>query len=151
MSVKFIFKDAGLNKLIKRMNALNAKKVHVGVFSNTDRGGIPMVELAAVHEFGSPKNNIPRRSFIADTFNNRGVKRAQAKAAAKVANLVINNKLSPVRGVELLGQLGVTQVKSAINNGIKPPLKPATVARKGHSKQLIDTGKLLNSIEAKVV
>ena len=55
MSVRFIIKDNIFKKVLKRMRKLGTTNVEVGVFSNEDRGGITMVELAAVHEFGSPK------------------------------------------------------------------------------------------------
>ena len=37
----------------------------------------------------------------------------------------------------------------AIDSGIPPELKPATVARKGSTKQLIDTGVLKSSLTTK--
>jgi hypothetical protein len=41
-------------------------------------------------------------------------------------------------------------IKQRIANGIAPPNSPYTIARKGSSKPLIDTGQLRNSITYQV-
>lgn len=149
-------------KLLKRITRSRAR-VRVGVLQSGDggtvHGEITMVELAAIHEFGAPKANIPERSFIRRTFiDNRGeLKQMQAQLARAIitGGKGVNQHTTgmTVRGaMEILGTWGAAKVKNTISQtDIPPPLKEATIAAKGSSKPLVDTGQLLQSITYEVV
>jgi hypothetical protein len=49
---------------------------------------------------------------------------------------------------DALGQQMVSDVNQTVRSGagVPPPLKPATIARKGSSRPLVDTGRLLSAI-----
>ncbi|MDF7681191.1 hypothetical protein PT300_11600 [Enterobacteriaceae bacterium ESL0689] len=49
-----------------------------------------------------------------------------------------------------MGEKLAGEVKRKIQSGIAPPLDPKTIARKGSSRPLIDTGNLLQSITYEV-
>lgn len=110
--------------------------------------GLSVLEIAAVHEFGAPSVGIPERSFIRRTFANKSAEMAKIcgqLAAQFLAGLPLEKALGK------LGLWGQNAVKQTITkDGVPPPLKPATIKRKGSSRPLVDTGQLLNSITFKV-
>lgn len=112
---------------------------------------ISMIELAAIHEFGSPAANIPERSFIRSTFERTEVRAALNKAAAKAVKVILAGKLT---GEQALGQIGAwaaNQVKMTIRNRMttgpaEQALATDTIIRKGSTLPLVDTGRLLGAI-----
>lgn len=114
-------------------------------------GGITMIELAAIHEFGSPEAGIPQRSFIRSTFNRNDVRREMGELAGKLVTKVIHGmKLQTALG--LMGAWGTAQIKNTINNRLttgpeNQELKPATIKAKGSTLPLVDTGRLINAIQ----
>lgn len=113
-------------------------------------------QLATIHEFGKvinqPKLNrtivIPERSFLRATIDQ--YREAIARRQVLLSQGFILGKFELRPAMELLGQYVVGLVKQRIANGIAPPNRPSTIARKGSSKPLIDTGQLRNSITYKV-
>lgn len=131
--------------------------VHVGVLA--DNGGtavhpgsnITMIELAAVHEFGSPKNHIPQRSFIRATFERPETYKTLQSMGAKYAKAIVNGKMNAEQALGRIGAWAASQIKATIKNrqttGPDPQeLKPATIERKGSTLPLVDTGRLINAI-----
>ena len=62
--------DRKWRKLLSNVKGAKESHVLVGVFASagdTEGGEFSLAELAAVHEFGSPENGIPERSFIRST------------------------------------------------------------------------------------
>lgn len=114
-------------------------------------GDMTMVELAAIHEFGSPAANIPERSFIRATIHAQGdeIKTFLRKAA----KAVVRGDVKVERVLNVLGTKLAADMKKLITtgDGIPPPLKDATVRAKGSSRPLVDTGQLKNSITHVVV
>lgn len=111
-------------------------------------GDATLVEIAAFHEFGTI--DVPERSFIRRTFTTRT---ADLNAViATIVRGVVAGSLDVKRGIGLLGAWGAAAVKNTITaSDIPPPLKPATIAAKGSTKPLVDTGQLLNSITWEIV
>jgi phage gpG-like protein len=119
---------------------------------NTD-GGSPMtlVEIAAVHEFGSRDGRIPERSFLRSTFLIRRVN-ALAAMQTKLAKAIVTDGMDPSKALAILGAWGAAEVKNTFTEiDIPPPLAESTIARKGSSRPLVDTGLLKNSISYEVV
>lgn len=145
-------------KLRERMNESASKHPHVNVGVLADKGGdavhenehgdeITLVELAAVHEFGTA--TVPERSFIRRTFEEK--KAELARIIKTLAGKVVKGTLTEDKALELLGQWAAAEVKKTITqHDIPPPLADETVARKGSSKPLVDTGQLLNAITYQV-
>lgn len=143
-------KYTGLHKRMKKL--FNAKDPHVKVGillakggGKTREGGITMVELAAIHEFGSPKANIPQRSFIRSAFQDPT---ELQKISTRVVKALIDGKVDLSEALDIIGSWGATQVRNNVTqgDGIAPPLKPETVQKKGSSRPLIDTGRMINSV-----
>lgn len=146
---------------LQRALAINSKAaqeshVKVGIIAKKGGnqpaadGGITMIELAAIHEFGSPAAGIPQRSFIRSTFARDDVRKHMGELTGKLVTKVIHGmKLQTALG--LLGAWGVSQIKSTIKErqttGPEPQRNAdATIARKGSDLPLVDTGRLLNAL-----
>jgi hypothetical protein len=109
------------------------------------------VELAVIHEYGAPAAGIPERSFLRSTFfGGRPTYIAMLRVLLKK---VYEQKMELKRALGLVGSKIAGDVKRRITQGagIPPPLKSATIARKGSSRPLVDTGQLKNSITWEVV
>lgn len=149
MSVEFTVDDEAFKKLISKLEQASIKRVKIGVFSGTGEreGGITGVELAAIHEFGSPAAGIPQRSFIRSTFENN--KPDVARITGQLASKIIKGA-NVAQAYAVLGTWATAQVKNTIVSGgghaSWKPLAAETIARKGSSSPLIDTGRLLSSI-----
>jgi hypothetical protein len=123
--------------------APRAVRISVGV--HEDRMGQPhgegltIGELATVHEFGT--GTVPARSFVRAWFDEKQEEAAnilkRAVAAAK-GNLEQAGRMAALRMA--------ASMQERIANRIAPPLKPATIARKGSDVPLIDQGILRGSL-----
>lgn len=113
-----------------------------------NRDGLTNVALATIHEFGLPDVGIPERSFIRATIDANQAK--YFRFVQKLSGKVILGEMTEERALNLLGLLVVSDIQARIEAGISPELKPATIARKGSSKPLIDSGILKNSITHEV-
>lgn len=154
---------AGWDRLRKCLAEATVKHVKVGVLAahggNEKReGGITMVELAAIHEFGSPKANIPERSFIRRTFKLK--KRQMAEVSQKLARGLLTEKITVERAYAILGAWGAAEVKKTIvDHKVRPLTSKATNRAKNRragkppgakTTTLIDTGRMMNSITFQV-
>jgi len=103
---------------------------------------IPVAAVAAIHEFGSPRRNIPKRSFLLEP-----IKRELPKIAQKAKNLndmglMLENACKDEIETEGHGSWdGFSD-----NYRTRPSGQPVD----GSSKLLMDTGLLLKSITHKV-
>jgi hypothetical protein len=146
------------NKLVKRLGQLAQKRVKVGVLEET--GGnklhpdsnLTLIELAAVHEFGSEKAGIPERSFIRSTAERSDVIRGYQTLAAEQVREVVAGK-SANAALNEMGAYLAEKTKETIIEGRTsgPPLKQETIDRKGSSTPLLDTGALVDAIQHKIV
>jgi hypothetical protein len=140
-----------LKSQIERVGNMHAR---VGIFSDkggsADHDGSTILEIAAVHEFGSPKNNIPERSFIRSTFDKK--EKELTRVVAGLSNKVMEMKMSFEKAYDILGTWGAGQVKASVQSGphLPPPLKPATIARKKSTRPLIDTGRMIGAVTHEV-
>lgn len=146
MGSKIIDRDRGMKEIMKNLEKLKGKPhVVVGILGEaSDDFNLP--KLAALHEFGNPDNNLPARSFLRAT-HDKHLKANQALLSKLKKKLL---KKDPSKILKVLGEVISKQVVEAMNNGIGPELKPATIRRKKSSKPLIDTGHLKASVTFEV-
>lgn len=113
-------------------------------------GPITNASLALIHDKGSPARNIPARPFMEP-----GIKKAMPRIRdlmKQVGVAAIAGNLSAVqRGFESVGLTAQSAIRSRINEGIPPALKPSTIRarkRKGFqgTKPLVRSGQLRNAI-----
>lgn len=126
------------------MKALDDKEVAVGFNeqSGVEKDGTSTVDVAAWNEYGTKK--IPSRPFLRQTVEDQGDKIQRIGAGAVAAALDQGGGSEAV-----LNQLGVSMkgaIQRQIVKGDFVPNAPSTVAAKGSSKPLIDTGHMRQSI-----
>lgn len=183
MSVK-LSKNVGVNtklwdQLVARLPEVANARVRVGVLA--DKGGqetqpgsdITMIELAAIHEFGTTiqlgeRSNlktkrtigattirIPERSFIRSTFERAEVvKGIMAVARRGARELLVNGPLRADAIERALGRLGLyaaTQIRDTIRKRLTTGPEdqanaPSTIAKKKSTLPLVDTGRLINAV-----
>lgn len=129
------------------------RKLQVGFFSTAryddDKGtNKPVAGVAAVHELGSTKRNIPARSFMRTTAEENQKEWAGIFADAMTA--VIEGQISADDALNQIGSYVVGQVQGKIEEIQEPKLKDATVERKGFAKPLIQSGLMKDSLTHKV-
>ncbi len=128
-------------------------KVRVGIFVGQKEATEEIVEIATIHEFGTRETvdadgishqRIVARSYIRSTMKER---RAELQPiVTKAVRLMTSRKLAVHAGLSLIGAYLANAIKTKIVNGPFTPLKPATIARKGSDKPLIDTAQMKNSV-----
>lgn len=156
MAAKVTDTDRGARAAIDAAKALARYAVRVGILADapkktgtrTGKRGrqiqqaATLAEVAAAHEFGTDK--IPQRSFIRATMD---LHRADIMAMmSSLVALVVAGKIDARTACERLGIYAQGLVQARIAEGIAPELAPSTIARKGSSKQLVDSGQLRSSI-----
>ena len=146
--------DRGLKKLLRDLETLGKSKIKVGIqgpkAGEVHRGSaLTMVELGTIHEYGAPAANVPQRSFLRGTLDeNPG---QWSKELDKQTARVAKEGANPKQALMVVAEKLRTAVLDRIDRGIPPPLKDATIARKGgETTPLIDTGALRGSITATV-
>ena len=154
--------------LVRELNYLATHKVHIGIFADASRdGAVPMLVIAAANEFGAkiPKRQarfedlddenpekwviIPERSYLRAWFD-ENVDVLQA-TMERLLGQVVEGKISGRAALETIGGYVVTQVQAYMVDLKTPPNAPSTIARKGSSNPLIDTGQLKDAITWRVV
>lgn len=148
---KIIEKDMGW-KAIKKAMMEKPTYVDVGLLENADPRDSEMdnVAIGTVHEFGSSKANIPERSFIRSTVDEK--ERTYKKLLSKVAGDVIDHKSDgPLKpGLNAVGSKVKSDIRSKIRGQIPPPNAPSTISKKGSSTPLIDSGQLVQALDHEV-
>ncbi|MCM3488783.1 hypothetical protein M3689_05610 [Alkalihalophilus marmarensis] len=141
MSIK-ISDTNNIPKALKGLSSVKGKKLETGVF-----GDGHMAMIAAAHEFGSPKNNIPERSFLRSAHDEHS-----SEIVDKFEKL-LPDIIEGVDGEAVLEGLGLEfsgRVQAKLREIQSPPLQPETIKRKKSSNPLIDEGNLVGSIEHRV-
>lgn len=141
----------GGGKFIKALESIatslsKAKSVQVGFFENAKYpDGTSVAMVAAIQNYGAPKVGIPPRPF----FSNMIAEKSPSWPAAIEANLKATNYDAELT-LERVGQGIADQLKQSIRDTNSPPLKQATIDRKGFDKPLIDTAHMINSVTFQV-
>ncbi len=135
------------DKLLAKAHELDKLHVRVGVLSSkggdVKDGEFTLCELAAVHELGTEDGHIPARAPIQTTFYLRR-KQELIELQGKLAKQIVTGGMDPKRAMGILGSWGANAIKRTITEGegLPPPNAPSTIAAKGSSRPLVDTGQL---------
>lgn len=149
MSVTVKDTDMGWDKIMKELekiarddNTLTAGFIEGQggdqVHTNTD---LTNAELAAIHEFGSPQNNLPERPFM-----RQGTEKAKDKvnlAILKGSKELFAGREDGKGILEAVGEIYVEAIKAEITSGELQPTKDGR-------KPLYDTGELHRNITYKI-
>lgn len=128
-------------RILADLKELMETSASIGVIGKDDSD---LLLIANVHEFGAPKAGIPERSYIRAGYDKNVDK--YIKKAEGYLQEVLDGKIEARSLYTKLGQTMAQDIQKHIKGSIPPPLKPATVKRKGSSLPLVDTGRLLGSI-----
>ena len=149
-SVKISKEDKKLREWIKRIG--KNVKIKVGVLgtapgrtkTKTESGGtIPTPqEVATWNEQGTSR--IPARSFIRAPFEANAV--ANQAFAKEGLQRAVRGEYTFTQIMNRLGLRIVGQMVTAMSAGVAPANAASTIARKGSSKPLIDTGQMRSSV-----
>lgn len=136
--------EAALNAIAKRLK--RGAVVKVGFLEKaTYPDGTRVALVAAIQDFGAPSVGIPPRPF----FRNMVADKKDEWPAA-VEGLLKKTDYDVDQTLALMGEGIAGQLRQSIVDTNDPPLKPATIARKGSAKPLVDTGNMLNSVDYEV-
>jgi len=143
-------KDLGMNKIREEFASLGGYEVTVGVHgkdATTYEGntGEPLTTamVAFFNEFGT--ESTPERSFLRSTMIEK--EPDYIKLDERLINLIIDGKLDALKANEVLGQQAKKDVQQKIVDIKEPPNSEKTIAAKGSSNPLIDTGQMRQSID----
>ena len=146
--VKITDTDRGLAKVLSLQDEPR-RTIRLGWDEESgEEHGVSMVELATVHELGTA--TIPARHPLLRAANatspqvERQLERLAAGALGRGAKLA--------EGMDKLARETEQAAREYLKGGpyLAPPLAPQTAADKGHSRPLLDTGALIESLKAKV-
>jgi hypothetical protein len=98
--------------------------------------------VAAIQNFGAPAANIPARPFFSNM-----VRTKSPTWGESLGNLLQKANYDGQKALNGLGYGISAQLQQSIEDTNSPPLSPATIAAKGVSKPLIDTGHMQNSVQ----
>jgi len=134
-----------LREIAQRIKS--AEAVRVGFLEGaTYPDGTSVGLIAAIQEFGASSQGIPPRPFFRTMIAAKKREWGPALAGELKASDYDAKKALGVLGEGIAGQL-----RQSIIDLISPPLAPATIARKGSDKPLVDTGHMLDSVDKEVV
>ncbi len=140
----------GLNEALRRLLDAQRKDILVGVPADkTLRAGESMnnASLLFIHTNGSPLRNIPARPVIEPALAYYGDKIAE-QIAGMLRAAATGNARHVEQYMHRIGLAGQNAAREWFTNPANgwAPNSPLTVARKGSSQPLIDTGSLRKSM-----
>lgn len=149
---EFRDKDRGWKRIKRETKALTRKAVKVGIQSD----GGDLIMRAFWNEYGTEGGAsgggwggpVPARPFISTAFDENRDNLNSMKS--RLWGGVIDGKLTANRAAALLGEHHQNQVQAKITSIDAPPNSPVTVALKGSSNPLIDSGEMRAAIRYEV-
>lgn len=147
MPKNIIDNDLGMQRIKKEFASLGKHEVTIGIHGKDskpyDGKKTTTAQVAAANEFGT--ETIPERSFLRSTVAENESK--YIKLDERLIGLIIDGKLDTKQASEVLGQQVKKDVQQKIVDLRTPPNSPKTIAAKGSSNPLIDTGQMRQSID----
>lgn len=162
MGVKWKTKKDDLGKMEKSVKGLNGRKVFVGVIDNTEQAYI-----ASIHEYGcsirvTPRMRaylhrkglhikastteivIPERSFLRSGYDEH-----KDEVLKKADRMLLDVLLGTMKEETFLKEVGLalsSKIKDYATDLRTPANHPFTIAQKGSSNPLVDTGDMIDAI-----
>ncbi len=141
-------KDYGFDAIIENLKALGGEEISVGVLrtAGKEKDGTDLVDVAVYNEYGTKR--IPPRPFLRQATDKHGGK--WQDFIEQCVDKIIARQIKDRQALDLIGLKAQKDVQNTIDNGTFKPNKPSTIARKGSSKPLIDTGTLRRAIRYRI-
>lgn len=134
--------DAKLREIADRLGKSASVDVGFHPDANYADGVQPVAMVAAIQNYGAPEAGIPARPFFSEM-----VRENSPNWGNELAGILVAEDYDGVRALRSMGEVIAGQLAESITQANFVPLAPATVARKGFSAQLIDTGTMRRSIK----
>lgn len=144
----FFIKDAKLTadgiRMVNTLRKLSSTEIKVGFLESSGgyEDGTTVAQVAAWNEFGTEHS--PSRPFMRQTLKDQ--REEITKFARDRAKGVVNGSMSAQMALNGIGSYVKGRMQAEIRDGEFEPNAPSTVAHKGSSKPLIDTGRMRQSI-----
>ncbi len=119
------------DRLRRAVDALGRVQVTVGIHGADGArkdGEFTNVQIGAVHEFGSPENKIPARSFIRAGIDEGADQIRQA--GEELAQRVIDGTLRARQAADQIGLFAVGHIQARMAQGLKPNLAHSTIMQR---------------------
>lgn len=143
-------RDHGWRQIRKALvEQLGSTAIDIEVFipgDPTQEGTV--AHYAAINEYGSADGHVPQRSFLRATITERSAAYIEALKRALRRVATTGEAIDPI--MQKLGLVMLGDVQRRIAAGIDPPNAPSTIAKKGSSTPLIDTGALRQALVVEV-
>ncbi|MEY1087317.1 hypothetical protein AB7160_00470 [Morganella morganii] len=107
--------------------------------------GTQVAQVGYIQEYGAPEAKIPPRPFFRAVINE-----GKQVWPAILASGVEHYQGDVKSALALLGEQIVGELSQSVRDWNSPPNAPATIAKKGFNKPLIDTGQMANSFSYEV-
>lgn len=134
-----VVNHVNVNQILKDLARLDGTVVSAGVMDAKN------ATKAAMNEYGTEK--IPQRPFLRTSVNRYG-KSWGSKSAKAVQSVMQGMPIS--QATELVGMQMKADISKTLTSGPWTPNSAATIAKKGSSRPLVDTGELRASITYRV-
>jgi len=144
MSIKKI-RRKNSTKLINKF--LSLKKAQVKVGFPAGKVSDSVLNKAAWNNYGTSRG-IPERPFMKKAFADKSKVKT---VTTRLGTSVLKGNIAPKQAVQQLGVAGATMVSEAIIQLSSPANAASTVAAKGSSNPLVDTGEMAQAATYKVV
>ena len=132
-----------IERMAKTMRGPNSVVVGLPKGANDYPDGTSVIMVGTIHEFGSDVRNIPQRSFLRSTVQEK--RRKYKVMFKKLAKKIIDGTITSKQALQMIGLQVESDVKDKITDIKEPELK----SRDGNP--LIDTGHLRQSITHEVI
>lgn len=140
-----IVRDRGWNRIERELKKLMKGATAVGFFSEDMAEGLFIASIAFWNEYGT--KNIPSRPAIRNWLDSKRRKIAEFKKT--LLNQIYDGFSNSNLALKRLGEYAQGGIKRSIIDLKLPPNAPATIAQKGSSNPLIDTGRMVGSVRHK--
>lgn len=110
--------------------------------------GERVVDIAAQNEFGSSEQNIPSRPFMA--LSKKDATDVLRETFRKLTPKINREQETKLQAIETVGPFVADVFKNTITELTSPPNSPFTIAMKGSSNPLIDTGLMRQTLTYEV-
>ncbi len=149
MSLKITDNYTAFGKALNKELKIMQNKPHVKVgfpageaFDKIESEGVTVGMVAIFNEFGTW--SIPERSFLRETFDMK--QREIKEFIGTLMYKITGGELTTEQALNQLGIFCVKLVVERIDSQIPPPNAPSTIARKGSSTPLIDSGQMRQTL-----
>ncbi len=149
-SASFTTVDHGANALTRRFAVNGAGlTVKVGMLAKAQElhegSELTVADVGTIHEFGL---GVPQRSFIRGWYDENQAE--NTRIVSILQKQVLRGEVTQQVALARFGLKCVGDIQRRIVDGIPPALAPSTIAKKGSSTPLVDTGQLKASISSEV-